>query len=309
MSLRLRLFRPFLKWVVKPHLARTPTPQKARAEFEWSARLTFRRVPFTIQLEETVSLQDRSLRLVWVSAGAVRNDTVLLYLHGGGYIVGSPETHAAMMAHLSKLAGTRVVMPDYRLAPEHAFPAQLDDALAAWQALLDKGYAPENIMIGGDSAGGGLALSLLAELCQRGQHPAACVCFSPWTDLTLTGKSLQDNARSDLLLSVERINELREYFLHSSAPDNPRASPLLANFPNCPPVFMQYSTTEILADDARRMATALETQGAQVTLEPWTDLPHVWHIFQGALPEADQALAKTAQFMRAHFPAPPPAGN
>jgi len=309
MSLRLRLLRPILRRAVKPLLNFTPSPQRARRGFRWGARLFVRRVPFVVKLPQTVHAADHWLRMLWVWSGPIHNRSVVLYFHGGGYIVGSPETHADMVAKMCKRVGLRAVLPAYRLAPDHPAPAQLNDGLAAWHALRDAGYAPEQIVLAGDSAGGGLALCVLAVVCQRGEPPAACVCFSPWCDLTLSGDSLRSNASGDLLLPVGRITELRDYVVGDGDADHPGVSPLFAEFPNCPPVLIQASDTEILLSDANRMAASLSAQGAPVTLDVWQDMPHVWHIFQGTLPEADRALSQAADFMAQHLPSSLPHEN
>jgi acetyl esterase/lipase len=283
---------------VKPVLRRQKNVARARRSF---ARLT--RI-LTRPPAHTVHLGDTKLRGEWVWVSKARHRGVILYLHGGGYIMGSPQTHRAMVARLSRLSGLRAFVPDYRLAPEHPFPAALEDARAAWGRLIDLGYRPDEIVIGGDSAGGGLALALLAQLCQAGQPPRALFAFSPWTDLTLAGGSMTENAEADVLFPAYRAAELRDMIVSSKKASDPAASPLFAKFPDCPPVFMQCSQTEILRDDTLRMGKRLRGFGAEVTVQVLPGRPHVWQLFDRLLPEARQALRETAAFIAAVFPAP-----
>ncbi len=305
MSLRLRIAMRIMAWAVKPLLGGIHTPQKARDSFERTARLLFRIPPLALFEPTEFDTPAGPRPALWSRSGPIRPRHAILYLHGGGYVTGSPHSHRVITARLARLTGTEVFAPDYRLAPEHPYPAALQDAEAAWDSLLARGIPPENIVIGGDSAGGGLALALLARLCARGQPPAAAFAFSPWTDLTLSGESLLTNGRSDVILLSSRVVEMRDYYANGADPRDPGLSPLLAAFPDCPPVLIQVSATEILADDARRMADRLRAQGAEVRLETWDDAPHVWQVFDGTIPEAREALENTARFIkRAQTPGP-----
>ncbi|MFW2541299.1 alpha/beta hydrolase [Primorskyibacter sp. 2E107] len=293
MSWQGRLLDRSLRLVVKPRLRRVVAIPEARRAFRRAA-LAFRPTPFTRNLLRPGGLH-------WIGSGPAQAGRVILYFHGGGYIVGSPQTHEAMLARLALLSRVEVCAPAYRLAPETPFPGAFDDALRAWDHLRTLGYARQDIVIGGDSAGGGLALALLAELCQSGQAPAGAFAFSPWTDLALTGPSLLDNSEADAVLPGERIEELRDHYLQGQDPRDPRGSPLHAAFPDCPPVLLQCSDSEILRDDSLRMAAHLKTEGGAVTLEIEPALPHVWHLFDGWLPEARQSLSRVASFAQASF--------
>lgn len=217
------------------------------------------------------------------------------------YVAGSPATHAATLGRLSRLA---VVAPDYRKAPEHPAPAAFEDAQAAHAALLAQGWAPGQIILGGDSAGGGLALALLADLCARDLRSAGLIAFSPWTDLTLSGPSLRDNAAADPLLPVSRIAEAVAMVRGALDQGDPRLSPLFARFDRPPPVLILAGSDEVLSDDSRRMAAVLQAAGGAVTLEEVPKAPHVWPIFDGWLPEARAALHEAARFARAQAGAP-----
>ena len=224
---------------------------------------------------------------------------VVLWFHGGAYCFGSPRSHRAMAAALAARIGGGTVLPDYRLAPEHRFPAAAEDALTAWRGLVARGVEPGRIVLGGDSAGGGLALGLLQGLIAEGAAlPGAVVLFAPWTDLELTGASLVENARSEALLPVGRIAEIRDTYVDAEAAGDPRASPLRGDFRGGPPVLIQASAGEILRDDSLRMAARLEADGVAVTLQIWAHTPHVWQLFHGWLPEAQAALDRAADWFK-----------
>jgi acetyl esterase/lipase len=224
---------------------------------------------------------------------------VLLWFHGGAFVIGSPRTHGAMVAALAQRAGIGAVLPDYRLAPEHPFPAAVEDARAAWTALLREGIDPASVVVGGDSAGGGLALGLLAALVAEGRAlPGGVVAFSPWCDLTGTCASLRSLAWRDVLIPVRRFAEIRDLYLGGADPRDPRASPILARFRGGPPVFLQSSRAEVLRDDARAMARRLVEDGVAVEHDEWAGVPHVWQMYQGKVPEADRALDRAAAFVR-----------
>ncbi len=304
MNLRLRLLNWVLHTFEKPRLAQTSDPILARKHFH-DQRFLFYDPPFTTYLPDSLG----SVPAIWVSR-RVRSQGLLLYFHGGAYLMGSPATHRGMVARLASLIGVPALLPDYRKAPEHPFPAAFEDAWTAWQAVLARGYPPESIILGGDSAGGGLALALLSRICMSGgPRPAAVFACSPWTDLTLSGASMVENASADHLLPASRTVAARDSYLAGADPADPRASPLFAKFPNCPPVLLQAAKTEILRDDAKRMAEVLRAEGAEVALDLLGDLPHVWTIFQGWLPEADDALTRTADFTTARLHAPKPADS
>ena len=290
MSLRLILAKALARGVLKPAMRRQTTAGQARVAMERAARLLLRDPPGT----QTGRWGADGIR---VACGPVAGDAAILYFHGGGYIAGSPATHRAMLARLSARTGLAAVLPAYPLAPEHPAPAAFDAARSAWRALRAEGLAAERIVLGGDSAGGGLALALLAQLCAEGTPPAAAFALSPWTDLTLASPSLTRNAWRDPLLPVARIGELRSMVLGSLEPDDPRISPLFAAFPGCPPVFLQVAETEILRDDTLRMADHLRREGGNAIVDLWDDGLHAWPLAGGWLPEAGQALDRVAAFL------------
>ncbi len=291
MSFRLRLLNLGLRWLARPGLVKADDPVASRLGFFRVARL-FRMPPFVLHLEDPGPVP-----LHWVSVRRSTSDWVILYLHGGAYATGSPLTHLALMARIAKLTGLQVVAPVYRLAPEHPAPAAFEDAGAAHASLIRKGYRPDRIILAGDSAGGGLALALLADLCHRCLHPAGLFAFSPWTDLALTGKSLVRNAARDVFIPAERMQPTVDLVRGGLHADDPRLSPLYARFTCPPPVLIQVGNTEILLDDSRRMAEVLRRAGGEVALREWQDCPHVWQMADGYLPEARAALLEVAGFI------------
>lgn len=297
MSWRMALAVRWARLRVRPHLARTRTPEIAAAHFERTAPLFQRPPPF---LRHLVRRQGGA-ELHWIAAGQPVPGRVILYLHGGAFVSGSPRTHAAMLGRIAKLARAEVCAPRYRLLQEAPFPAAVDDVLAAWEALAALGWQPHQVVIGGDSAGGGLALGLLSALLARGERPAGLFALSPWTDLTLTGESLGLFARSEAVLPIERIGELRDLYLAGADPADPRASPLFAAYPDPPPVLLQVGSSEALRDDTLRMADRLRQAGADVECEVWPGCLHVWQMADGWLPEARAALARVGDFVQASF--------
>ncbi len=299
MSLRLRLLNLFLRLFVKPRLGRLRDPEEARRHLNRTARLVFRTPPLSLMLPVAFANGKTAL---WIANRPTRLPTtrrrVILYIHGGGYVAGSARTHAKMLARLSRLCGMEVFAPTYALAPEHPFPAGLKDVENAFSHLNAIGYAPEDIILGGDSAGGGLAFALLSKLCLQGRPPRALFALSPLTDFRYKGDSFVENATRDPLLPASRKEMVRDMYLNGHSPEDPQVSPLLAEFPSPPPVFLQFSTAELLRDDSRRMATRLRSLGGQVTEDAWADTPHVWVLFDGLLPEARQALERIAAFVQ-----------
>ncbi|MBZ0128822.1 MAG: alpha/beta hydrolase [Rhodobacteraceae bacterium] len=309
MSLRRDILNRALRLFERRSLARMKTPVEARRSFEWKARLWFHAPRGSVFAETSLAAETRAIPALSVLGKGAESDALILYFHGGGYFFGSPRTHRAMLARISRLSGLPALLPDYRKAPEHACPAALEDALAAYRAVLATRDAAR-IVIGGDSAGGGLTLALLARICAEGlPQPALTLALSPWTDLTGAGDSMTSNAETETMLPPERLHEVAEYYLQGLDPTDPRASPLFADFSGAGRVLITASSTEILLDDARRMAAALAGQNVDVTLVVEPDLPHVWQFFGGLMPEADHGLRVLAHHIAAAIRTPTSAGN
>jgi epsilon-lactone hydrolase len=291
MSWRLFALNLWLRSVEKPRMLRARSIPVARARMEWLAAAANPGAARRLAARPVGGLP--ALR-----ADGPAGAGVLLWLHGGAYCLGSPGTHAALAAELARRAGAGLVLPAYRLAPENAFPAAVEDAVDAWRGLVAEGVPPARIALAGDSAGGGLVFALLHLLiAERAALPACAVAFSPWIDLTLSGASLVELAARDAFLPAERLAEVRDLYLAGADPRDPRASPHLGSFAGAPPVLIQASGDEILADDALAMAERLAADGVAVTLELEPGVPHAWHFFHGRLPEADAALDRAAAFV------------
>lgn len=296
MSLRRRLLNAWLRVVEKPRMMRSQTPEPLRKALAFNAKLFFHAPRGTTK--RWTQMGGMPTLEIEPPQGATPPRTIL-YFHGGAFTFGSPRTHAALLAQLAHRLGARAILPQYRLAPEAPFPAAPDDALSAWNALLAQGVAPQDIVIGGDSAGGALAFGLLSDLCAKGAAlPGAVFGFSPLTDMSYSGESFRENAQSDVVLPAERAHEMGQLFLVGQSPSDPRISPVFGEFKGAGPVWITVGDTEILRDDARRLAQVCARDGVEVTLVERHDLPHVWPIFHNILPEARESLDALAAWIK-----------
>jgi acetyl esterase/lipase len=282
--------------IEKPRIARAKDPKPLRRALETQARMFFH-APRGTQQSWTMLGKVDALEVV--PANLDDTGRVLFYIHGGGFTFGSPRTHAALAAQLAHRLRIRAVLPRYRLAPEAPYPAAPDDIRAAWDGLMAQGIAAGDVVLGGDSAGGALAFGLLCDLGARKEPmPSAVFGFSPLADLTYSGESFQTNAAADAVLPAGSAAALAELFLRGQPCDDPRVSPLCGAFKNPPPVWITVGDTEILLDDARRLAALCQQGGAPATLVERRDLPHVWPIFHNILPEARETLDQLATWIR-----------
>jgi acetyl esterase/lipase len=231
----------------------------------------------------------------WIKAPGT-DAGVLLYLHGGAFALGSIDTSREWVARLARATKMRALAIDYRLAPEHPYPAALDDATTAYLWLLKQGVAPAQMLLAGDSAGGGLALAALVALRNAGHPlPAGAVCLSPWADLALTGDSMQSKAQIDPILTPGDLDTYAGYYAGEHERTGLLLSPLYADWHGLPPLLIQAGTDEILLDDAIRCAAKAQQAGVDVTLETWDDMFHVFQMFP-FLPETKQAVEHIAEF-------------
>ena len=241
----------------------------------------------------------------WIATADSSSDSelgrVILFLHGGSYNSGSVNSHRSLVATLVHAAQARVLVPGYRLAPEHVFPAAVEDAASAYRWLLQTGVKPEQIVVAGDSCGGGLALALLVSLRDAGEPlPAAAVCLSPWTDLTCTGASWEFNASRELLIDPDSLRQSAALYLGGTDPCSPLASPICADLENLPPLLIQVGSDELLLSDANGLAERAEAAGVDVCLEVWEGMQHEWHFAVSMLPESRQAVDRIGEFIRRH---------
>ncbi len=242
----------------------------------------------------------------WITSPAADSERVILYLHGGGYVVGSLNTHRELASRVGHAGGARVLTIDYRLAPEHPHPAAVDDAVAAYRWLVARGTAPERLAIAGDSAGGGLTIATLLALRDLGEPlPGGAVCFSPWVDLEATGDSMDTN-RDDPMLNRALILYFARLYLGpgTTDPRTPLAAPLHADLRGLPPLHVQASRHEVLRDDAVRLAEKARAAGVECELDLTDEMPHVWQIFASILPEGREAIARAGAFLRRRLGAP-----
>lgn len=236
----------------------------------------------------------------WVEADeGTASTTVILYLHGGAYIAGSPRTHRPLTVELARSTGARVLALDYRQAPEHAFPAWLDDALAAYQYLLKEGHRPRHIVLAGDSAGGNLTLVLLLRLRElKLPMPAGAICLSPWTDLACRYQSHSLNAGFEAMLNPAALRALGKYHIGSHDPKNPLLSPAYADLSDLPPLMVYVGSREILLDDARAIKRNARKAGVSLRYREWADMPHVFPLFHRFLPEGRKAIIEMRNFVK-----------
>ncbi len=235
----------------------------------------------------------------WVSAGCASADRAVLYLHGGAYSAGSPASHRGLAGRLSAAAGARVLVADYRLAPENPYPAAVEDATAAYRWLLAQGVGPARTAIAGDSAGGGLTLATLAALRDAGDPlPAAGVCISPWVDLEMRGESMTTRAKLDPMVGREGLLEAAAMYLAGADARTPLAAPLHADLRGLPPLLIQVGTSETLYDDSIRTEERARAAGVDATLQVWEEMVHVWQLFAAMLPEGQQAIEAIGEYLR-----------
>ena len=238
----------------------------------------------------------------WSLAPGSDPSKVLLFFHGGGYCSGSIVSHRGMVTEAGRAARARTLAVGYRLAPEHPFPAAIEDARSAYRFLLDQGIAPSKIVIGGDSAGGGLTLALMTSVRDaREPLPACAWLVSPWVDLQMTGASLADKAVTDPLISKSYLEELASAYLAGADPTNPLVSPLNADLAGLPPLLVQVGSAETLLDDAVRIARRAGAADVRVNLEIWPHMIHAWHLWAAQLEAGRRAIASAGAFIRAHL--------
>ncbi len=235
----------------------------------------------------------------WFDVSGGEPSRVLLYLHGGGYLIGSVQSHRPMIERITKATGARVLAINYRLAPEHPFPAAVDDAVAAYRWLLDQGYPANRIAVAGDSAGGGLTIATLLALRDAGvSMPACAVPISPWTDMECTGASIESRAAVDPMVQKEILLEMGGVYLGGADPKSPLASPINGDFSGLPPLLIHVGDAEVLLDDSTRLEDKMKAAGVDITVEVWDEMVHVWHLFAPMLDKGQEAIDRLGAFVK-----------
>jgi len=277
-------------------LLQNPTIEQQRAGFEQMAAM------FPVEADITrEAVTANGVKAEWISAPDADSGRAILYLHGGGYVIGSIATHRSLAGRLSRAAKARVLVIDYRLAPEHPFPAAVDDSVAAYRWMLAQGIKPSRIAVAGDSAGGGLtAATLVAIRDAKLPLPGAGALLSPWVDMEGIGESMTTKDNVDPMVHKDGLLGMAKAYLGGQNPRTPLAAPLYADLTGLPPLLIQVGTSETLLDDASRLAERAKKAGVNVTYEPWEKMIHVWHIFAPMLDEGQQAIERIGAFVRKH---------
>jgi acetyl esterase/lipase len=287
---------------VREHLAKLPpsdsmTVAQRRAQYERAEK--FFPTPPEVKVEHVTI---GAMPAEWLTSPGARSDAAILYLHGGGYVIGSPRSHRHLAAAIGAAAQAPVLLADYRLAPEHPFPAAVDDAVAAYRWLVGT-VAPGRVAIGGDSAGGGLTVATLLALRDAGLPlPSAGVCISPWVDLTCGGTSYATRAEADPIVKRESVAQMATAYLAGKDAKTPLASPLFADLRGLPPLLIQVGDDEVLLDDAVQLAERARKAGVDATLEVEDKMIHVWHWFFPMLDEGQAAIDRIGAFVRGRRP-------
>src|SRR5499426_263637 len=287
---------------VREHLAKLPpvdtlTLAQIRAQYERAERV----FPIAPDVKvERVTVP--TIPAEWLRPPSASGGRVILYLHGGGYMIGSPRSHRHLAAAIGAAAGASALLIEYRCAPESPFPAAVDDAVGAYRWLLEQGISAGGLVIAGDSAGGGLTVATLLALRDDGVPlPAAGVCISPWVDLTCSGASYATKAASEPIVKKAGVEEMARAYLGTADRRTPLASPLFADLRGLPPLLIQVGSEEVLLDDAVVLADRAKAAGVETSLEVWPAMIHVWHWFLPMLDEAGEAIEAIGRFARARM--------
>jgi len=268
--------------------------QRVRGIWHFLARALWTATGVDVRREDVAGLTSE-----WLTPQTPAQGKVILYLHGGAYIMGNFATHRQLASYFARACQVQTLLPEYRLAPEHPFPAAVEDALSIYGALRDDGYTPEDIVIAGDSAGGGLAMALLLSLRDAGEPmPAGAVLFSPWLDLTGSGESMKTHVKRDPWFDPGELAIMARYYCKEIEFEHPLVSPVFADMAGLPPIYIQVGEDEILLSDSTRIAEKIEKAGGDVKLEIWPGMWHVFQVFVHQMPESGEAIRKIAPFVR-----------
>ena len=293
-SLQNSVFNFIVKNVVAPQLTVTSPLDRQRVLFNWFSKICI--LPFQTKSRGVLI---GHIPATWISVGEFFKHQTILYLHGGAFTMGSSHTHLAATAYLSKYSATHVLSVDYRLAPEYPYPAALADAKRAYKWLLENQFPPENIVIAGDSAGGGLVIATLLALRDSGLPlPAGAVCLSPWADLACMGETFSTKMKEDPLLTSEWLHWMAKHYAGSHDLKTPMISPVYGDLYGLPPLFIQVGSKEILLSDAYRLVENANKSGTAARLTVLNSVCHSWSLCGGVIPEAKQAFQEAGLFIR-----------
>lgn len=293
-SRRARVFRAIISWYLKRIDGRMLDIGRTRKRLDFFGGLG--RAPRSVSCRREPLAGLPAARLVPHGAP---DDAVLLYWHGGAYLVGSIRSHRPLVSHIAHAAGVQAIIPEYRLAPEHRFPAAVEDAVRVYRQLLDDGIEPARIVVGGDSAGGGLTVAMLLSLRDGNVPlPRACVLLSPWLDLTGSGESMHTRSGQDPLFKPHDMPHVVGQYCDEHELHHPLVSPVFADVAGLPPTLIQVGDDEILLSDSERYAQKLRAAGIDVHLDVWPGMWHVWQMFVRLMPESRLANIKLGHFVR-----------
>lgn len=294
MSWQARFLRKTTSWYMSRIDPQSANVQRTRKRLDLVAGI----VPMASGVSVTQT-QMGGLDAEWLTPDSSSSGKLLLYWHGGGYVMGSCKSHRPVVSHIARAAGVRALLPEYRLAPEHPFPAAIEDAVRVYRALLDDGYVAESIAVAGDSAGGGLTVAMLLALREAGVAlPRAVGLMSPWLDLTCTGETMVSRRHKDPWFRPEDLPYVIKHYCDATELDNPLASPVYADTSDFPQTLIQVGNDEILLSDSERLAKSLRESGVRVEISVWPGMWHVWQMFIGLMPESRAAIDILGRFVR-----------
>jgi len=294
MSIRAGILRFMMRHTIKKQFDDIDDVQAFRERMMASANM-MPKVPHNVSV---VPVAMGGVPCEWITNDGTDQDRVLMYLHGGGYVFGGLDSHRDIGWRLAEASRMRVLLVDYRLAPEHPFPAALEDVTACYRALMEQGFRPSHVAIGGDSAGGGLAVATMVNLKNLGLSlPNGCILLSPWTDLSASGDSIAQNAAADPMISGNALEKMAAFYLGERDRRAPLASPLFADLTGLPPTLIHVGSTEMLLSDSQRLADKLREAGGEVLLDVWPKMPHVFQVFASRIPEGKRAIAQLGEFL------------
>jgi acetyl esterase/lipase len=293
-SWQARFLREVTSWYLGFIDAKKVDVKSTRRRLDFFASMVPTAIGVDIQ-QETLA----GLKCEWLTPEAAPDDLLLLYWHGGAYVMGSCASHRPCVSHIAREAGIKAILPEYRLAPEHPFPAAVEDSVALYRALLERGFDPANIVVAGDSAGGGLSVAMLLSLRTMGLPlPAAAGLLSPWLDLSGQGESMTTRKDQDPWFNPEDLPHVTRYYCDDAELTNPLVSPVFADASGLPRTLIQVGDDELLLSDSERLAKHMRATDGDVEIDVWPGMWHVWQMFIGLMPESRAAVEKLGAFVR-----------